>query len=83
LTAPHEIEHAEGHDWIYRLTTLTETPESRYYLSAHEARAWRGRLREAGFPARVDRAPASAFARVTDAELDESAAAEAAKHASN
>ncbi|MEU9575655.1 hypothetical protein AB0D62_38740 [Streptomyces massasporeus] len=71
MTASDAAPHEAGHEWLYRVAALTETPESKYYLTAYEARAWRDRLRQLGHNVHVDRAPASAFTPIADAELDQ------------
>jgi hypothetical protein len=69
----------QTHGWVYRLTVLScGIEEYHYYESAYEARAWMGRLRDAGIATRMDRVPAAAFTAVTEDELTQAATREAA-----
>ncbi|MEV6401118.1 hypothetical protein AB0M39_41160 [Streptomyces sp. NPDC051907] len=75
-----ELPREDGHDQVYRLTATggDAKPESKYYLSAYQARSWRDTLRAAGYEAHAAVAPAAAFVAVDDEELELLAAAEVA-----
>lgn len=65
-----------GHEWVYRLTALSvelEPLESRYFLTAYQARGWRDELRKTGYLTAVARVAASGvmgFMPIDDDYLD-------------
>lgn len=70
--------YEDGHEVVFRLTTSQpgQKPQTKYYLSAYETRAWRDRVRAIGYTTVVGRVPAEAFEAVGDEELDALAAAD-------
>ena len=61
-----------GHEWVYRLTAFRDgvPAQTVYYLSPHQARFWRDKLRATGYQAAVARVPAEMFVPLSDRQLD-------------
>lgn len=53
--------HEADHEWIYRITTLADPPESKYVLTPYEAQSLTRRLRSVGYEAQVAWASATAL----------------------